>query len=364
MIQVIAAVARQAGAPLTLEQLEIDGPGPGEVLVDIRAAGICHTDLAVRDQEFPLRLPMVLGHEGAGVVREVGPGVEELQRGDEVVLSFASCRLCRYCRSGASAYCAHMGTLNLSGGRPDGTNALTGGVHGFFFGQSSFATCAVADQSCVVKVNGAGDLSLLAPLGCGVQTGAGTVLNRLRPSPGSSFGVFGVGAVGLAALMAAAINGCTPIVAVDLNPRRLEIARTLGATHVIDAGEQDVGSALRECCPGGLTNAIDTTAAPRVISTAVEHLAPRGTAALVGLSAPGVTLSIDPSLFISHGISVVGVVEGDSVPQVFIPELIALWRQQRFPLEKLVTTFPFDKINDACAAMHSGEVIKPVLVMD
>src|SRR5438309_488089 len=245
MVDVVAAVVKAKGEPFKIEQVQLDEPRADEVLVKVVGTGVCHTDLICRDQWYPVPLPAVLGHEGSGVVEAVGSAVTKVQPGDHVVLSFVSCGECVACKEGAPAYCGGLYDLNFSGLRPDKTTALSSGgspVHGHFFGQSSFATYALAYERNVVKVDRTAPLELLGPLGCGIQTGAGAVLNSLHPDAGSSIVVFGVGSVGLAAVMAAHVAGCTTIVAVDLKPSRLEAAKRVGATHVIDPSSTARGS--------------------------------------------------------------------------------------------------------------------------
>ena len=364
-MQITAAVVREAGQPFAIEQLELDDPRSGEVLVKIHAVGICHTDIAVQHQYLPVPLPLVLGHEGAGTVEAVGEGVEKVASGDKVVLTYGSCGRCQLCASGHPAYCLELVPRNVSGGRPDGSSALRGldgdAVHGHFFSQSSFATHAIATERNVVKLADDADLTIAGPLGCGIQTGAGTVMNRLRPRAGSSLAVFGAGAVGLAALMAAKIVGCTTIIAVDIKPSRLEMANELGATHVIDASDADVVGSIQQIAGIGVDFSIDTTAVPSVARQAVDALAPLGTCAIVGLGPAGTEVNIDMTGLLIPGRTVTGVTEGDSRPDEFIPQLLELHRQGRFPFDRLVGTYSLDEINKACEDSEAGKVIKPVL---
>lgn len=367
-MRISAAVVREPEGKFTIEDLELDAPGAGEVLVEIHSVGVCHTDIAVRDQWLPLPLPAVLGHEGAGVVSALGEGVTGLAEGDKVVLTFNYCGECPTCSGGEPAYCLNFLAHNFAGSRLDGTNALHGvgedDMHGTFFGQSSFASHAIANQRNVVMLSADADLGLVGPLGCGLLTGAGTVFNTFAPKPEQTVAVFGSGAVGLAAVMAAKVAGCRAIVAVDRVPSRLELATELGATHTIDTTTvEDVPAAVREATGMGADFAVDTTAIPAVMRASVSSLAPRGTAAMLGLGVPGTELSIDMLELAVPGRKVVGVIEGDADPHTMIPRLVELHAEGRFPFEKLVKAYPFDQINQAVEDSESGVTLKPVLTL-
>ncbi|GLF92918.1 NAD(P)-dependent alcohol dehydrogenase [Streptomyces yaizuensis] len=368
MVRVRAAVVREPGGPFLLEELELDAVlRPDEVLVRVVASGVCQTDVHVRDQELPTPLPAVLGHEGAGVVERVGAAVTTVAPGDHVVMSYQSCGHCRSCLSGAPAYCARSFPANFGGSRLDGTNALrstaTGDdekLHGHFFGQSSFATHALATERNVVKVPDDLPLATLAPLGCGVQTGAGAVLNSLRVPAGASIVVLGTGTVGLSAVMAARAAGADPVIAVDIVPERLALAAELGATHAIDAREEDVADRIAGITRGGADFVLEITARPEMLTLAVNALAPLGTAALIGGARAGAHAPVSMNALLG-GRSVRGIAQGDSIPQLFIPQLIALHRAGRFPFDRLLTSYGFDEINESVADMLRGAVIKPVL---
>jgi len=363
-VQITAAVVREAEKPFLMEQIELDNPRAGEVLVEVHASGMCHTDIGVRNQWMPIPLPLVLGHEGAGIVKAVGEGVTKVAPGDKVVMTFDSCGTCLMCGRGLPSYCVEFALRNTSGGRPDGTNAIhgEGDLHGSFFSQSSFATHAIATARNVVKVDV--DLSIVGPLGCGIQTGAGTVLNRLRPPAGSSLIVFGVGAVGLSALMAAKVVGCTTIIAVDRVPARLELASELGATHTIDASTTaDIVSAVKEITGLGADYAVDTTAVTSVVRQAVSALAPMGTCAILGFGPMGTDVSVDMIDLLMNGRTIVGVTEGDARPDEFIPRLIDLHKRGLFPFERMIDFYEFDDINRAVDDAESGRTIKPILKM-
>jgi aryl-alcohol dehydrogenase len=366
MTAITAAVLRAEGGAWTIESAKLETPRADEVLVRIVATGVCHSDMTVRDRYLPTPLPAVLGHEGAGVVEAVGTDVHHVAVGDHVVLAPAYCGECAQCASGRPMRCIQFGLLNLMGMRPDGSSPICGcdgeRVGGRFFGQSSFATHAIAAKRSVVKIPADVPLALMGPLGCGLMTGAGTVLNALKPGPGNSFVVFGAGAVGLAALMAAVASGCTTVIAVDLHANRLALAKELGATHVVNVGVGDPVAAVREILPGGVDFSVDTSALPPVIRQAVECLGSGGRCAFIGVSKAGAEVTVPVNALINKSMSYV--VEGDSIPHLFIPRLIELWRQGKFPFEKLVRYYPFADINRAVADSESGVTLKPILVVD
>jgi aryl-alcohol dehydrogenase len=361
-MRIHAALTHRPDAPFEIEEVELDAPRNDEVLVRMVAAGICHTDLGVKASWPAEAGPLVLGHEGAGVVEAVGAGVADLAPGDHVLLSYRSCRTCRSCLAGHTSYCERFRELNAVGVRPDGSTTMRRGedaVHGSFFGQSSFATHALAYASNSVKVDPGLDLALAAPLGCGIQTGAGAVLNVLKPAAGDSFVVFGAGGVGLAALMAAVHLEAGPAIAVDPEPARRAMALELGATHALDPLAGDVVSAIRDLTGGGADAAFDTTGLPPVIADAARSLGRLGTVALVGTGEALATLDVKD--IIRGGKSVRGVMEGDADPLRFVPELIELVQGGRLPIDRVIVRYPFAAINQAVADARSGATIKPVL---
>lgn len=361
------ALLEVVGAPLVPTEVEF-GPLLGdEVLIKVAGVGICHTDLAAIHGALPLPLPVVLGHEASGVVAAVGPAVTSLVPGDHVVVSFDSCRDCRPCTSGRPAYCTRFAALNYRGVRKDGSTTMTRAgspVHGGWFGQSSFGTHAVATARNAVKVNPDLPLELLGPLACSLQTGAGAVLNVLRPQPGDSIAVFGVGAVGLSAVMAARIAGCTTIIAVDMNGERLEVAAELGATHLVNPSDvSDVVAAVLAASPRGVDHSVDGVGLSSVVQQAVAVLRSPGTCATLGLQGPFNDTVINQGHLLM-GRTLTGVIEGDADPHTFIPELVRLWQDGRFPFDRLVRSYPFEAINDALAAAADGSALKPVITFD
>ena len=364
-VNITAAVVREKEQPFGIEEVELDEPGVGEVLVRIVGSGVCHTDLIVRDQWYPVPLPAVLGHEGSGIVERVGEGVTKVAPGDPVGLSYLSCGRCKNCLIGKPTYCLDFYNQNFAGARPDGTNAYHKDgeqVHGHFFAQSSFATYALATERNVVKVRDDVPIELVGPLGCGLQTGAGGVLNSLRPPAGSSIVVFGTGTVGMAAIMAARVCGCTTIIGVDVKPNRLELARELGATHTINAAETDSVEEIRRVTGGGADFSVETTASPQVFRQAVDCLEQLGVCGLIGAAALGTEASFDMNTIL-FGRTIRGIIEGDSIPDVFIPQLLELHVQGRFPFDRLVRFYDLDEVNKAGEESESGEVLKPILRM-
>lgn len=362
MRPVTAAVLRSPAGPFELADLQLDDPRPDEVVVRTVAAGICGTDLEFASM---MATPVVLGHEGAGVVEQVGSGVDDLKPGDRVTMTFARCGTCRSCSARAFAYCERFWEYNFIGTRPDGSTALSDGdgtpVNGHFLGQSSFASHTLAKRTSVVRVPDAMDLSVSAPFGCGFQTGAGGVLNVLRPAPGSSIAVFGAGAVGAAALAAAKIAGCATIIAVDVAQTRRDQALALGATHAIDAGE-DLAERVRDLADGGVDFAIDTTGRAEVLRAAVEALAPLGTCGVIGVGASA-EMSFEWRSVL-NGRTITGIIAGGGVPEEFLPQLIDLHLEGRFPVDSLLTRFPFADINEAIAELRAGRVGKAVLTFE
>ena len=361
-MQAIAALAVAPGADFRVSEVEIETPRAGEVLVEIKGVGLCHTDLVFRDQFVPLALPAVLGHEGAGVVRAVGESVSRVKPGDCVIIGFSSCGHCSRCDAHLPSYCRDFPALNYAGARPDGSTAIRcqgQQVSSHFFGQSSFASLALAPERNVVKINAEGlDLKILGPLACGLQTGAGSVLRSLDCPPGSSLAIFGGGPVGLAAVMAAKHRGCGKIVLVEPFASRRDLALDLGATHAIEPGED-----LRALLPDGFDYVLETSGNEAAMAAAVAALASRGMLGLVGVPRSAeVTLPLNVAGMITYGHRIVGIVEGDSDLDHFIPELVALHRAGAFPFDRLVTCFPLAAINEAVAAQARGDCVKAVLL--
>ncbi|MEI8081296.1 MAG: NAD(P)-dependent alcohol dehydrogenase [Actinomycetes bacterium] len=361
-----AALLHGPGEPLTIEEVEVDQLRDDEVLIKVVGVGVCHTDLVGQEGVVPLPYPSVLGHEASGVVAEIGSAVTSLRVGDPVVVSFASCGECDMCLGGRPAYCDLFAPLNYFGSRLDGSVTLHQGedeVYGSFFGQSSFATHVLTSARNAVRVPDDLPLDIAGPLGCGFLTGAGTVFNVLKVQPGSTLAVFGVGAVGLASVMAAAVAGAETIIAIDISADRLELAKELGATHTIDASQvDDVVWAVMEVVPVGVHASIDAVGHESVIRNALESLRATGTCATVGLQGLENEVSVNQGHLLI-GRTLTGVIEGDADPQVLIPRLAELFAEGRFPFDRLVKKYAFLDLDRALADTRDGRVIKPVLVM-
>ncbi|MEV0006948.1 alcohol dehydrogenase catalytic domain-containing protein [Streptomyces sp. NPDC047973] len=345
----ISALLSRGSAPSEIVEAELDTPRPDEVIVRIEAVGVCHTDLVTRKR---LReRPAVLGHEGCGIVERLGSAVDGAAVGDRVVITFASCGGCDQCRAGFPGYCSWSAALNGSGRRLDRSSTLRvreEPVFGAFFGQSSFATAALADARSCVPV---GDVppEVAAPLGCGFLTGAGAVLNVLRPRPGDRLLVVGGGGVGAAAALTALSEDVEVVVAEPVAARR-ELLATCGAVVV---------ASLDEAAPS-VTHALDTTGRPELIARVLGLLQPRGVLALVGLGPAEVPFDVRSLML--RGLQVRGCVEGDAEPSLLIPELVRRHRRGLLPLDRLVTTYPLSAFDRAVADQRAGRTLKPVLL--
>lgn len=360
-----AAVATAPETDLDIREVELDEPRSDELRVKIVASGVCHTDAIIRDQWYPVPLPVVLGHEGAGIVDAVGSDVEGYAVGDKVIIGPAHCGRCEQCISGNPMYCVNFYDRNFGVERTDGSKAFSdeqGAIGSHFFGQSSFAQYTNVVAHGAVKVPDDAPLDILGPLGCGIMTGAGAVLNKLKPEPGSSIAVFGTGAVGMAGMLAAKAAGATTIIMVDIVAERLDFARELGATHTINSLETDPVEAIREITGGGVNYALDSTGVPAVFSQMTASLGTRGHGALVGAAKLGTEAPIDIGTLLLNGITVSLVIEGNAVPKEFIPKLINLHNRGLFPFDKLIKKYPFEEINQAFADSADGSTLKPVVV--
>lgn len=362
-----AALLEKAGAEFTVEDIEVGDPGRGEVRIKLVATGLCHTDLGVQVGGIPFPLPGVIGHEGAGVVERVGPGVTSVSEGDQVLLSFTSCGDCARCVSGHPAYCGTWIPRNLLGAlRADDSALLTneGGteIGAHFFGQSSFAEYAIADARSLVKVAPDADLRVLAPLGCGVLTGFGSMWNVLDPGEGDSVAVYGTGAVGLSGIIAASLRRPAILIAIDIVEERLELARSLGATHTINGKTESVADRIAEITGGaGVELTLDTTGNPQVAREALDAAAIGGTVLVCGAPPPGTEVPVDIQ-GILPGKVLRGVTMGDTDPRELIPQLVQLHADGRLPLDRLEKHYTLDEIQMAAEDMHHGVTVKPVIV--
>jgi len=363
-MKIQAAVVWEAGAPLSIEEVDLDEPREDEILVRVEAAGVCHTDDKARQAKLPVVPPVILGHEGSGVVERTGGAVTRVKPGDRVLFTPDYCGRCRPCRMGRTPYCDDVLAVTFTGTRRDGSpRAHKDGtpVRASFFGQSSFATYSLVTERNIVPVPHDAPLHYMAGLSCGIQTGAGAILSAMPVGPGRSVAVFGTGAVGLAAVMAAAASGADEIVAVDRVAHRLQLAAELGATHVIDTTGRDLADVSAEVVKvtgGGADAALDTTTSPAVIRAAVLSLATFGTCGFVSGSGE---LAVPPMALQIGGRSLRGIMGGDINPTVFLPRLLDLHRRGKFPFDRLVRNYPFADVNKAIADSLSGDTIKPVL---
>jgi aryl-alcohol dehydrogenase len=367
-VEILAAISRKGAAVPELAEATLGELRPDELRVRLVACGICHTDLHAHSG-FLSPLPIVLGHEGAGVVEAVGSRVDGFAEGDHVVLSGSSCGHCRNCRQGTPSYCNEAMQRCFGGKRADGTTAITAAgepIHSHFFGQSSFATHALVSPRTAVKVAADLPLDVLAPMGCGVITGAGTVLETFALRPGQTLVVFGVGAVGMSAVMAARLAGALRIICVDTNKERLNLALELGATDIIDAtaapAPEALVKAVRALEPEGVDFVFNTTSAAPLFDAMVEMLAMRGIGGYV--TAPRSEWVAPLARMLQRGITLRGVLGGDADPQRTIPLLIRYWREGRFPIDRLITRYPFEQIDEALSDFTAGRVVKPVLLMN
>lgn len=362
-MEITAAVSRSGTPAPVLEKVQLAEPGPGELRVRIVGVGVCGTDV----HEHPGRLsphPIVLGHEGTGVVEAIGEGTRGFVVGDHVLLSGSACGTCSACLSGNSVYCDVALKMTFGGARLDGSTAMTDAcgdkLHSHFFGQSSFATHAIVPERTAIKVDKALPLHLLGPLGCGIVTGAGSVIKALKVGFNDSIAIFGVGGVGLSGIMAARLVGAKYIIAIDREQTRLDMAIELGATHALLAGE-DVVDQIKAITGRGVTFSLNTTNAPAVHTQAFDALAPMGTSAFVS----GPMGEWAPKMFpmMAGGRKLRGILGGDAEPRTFLPELIEYWQQGRFPFDRMIKTYRFDQIADAFADLKTGSTIKPVLLV-
>lgn len=366
-MKIKAVIASETDKVFSYEEVEIDDPRDDEIRVKIKAVGLCHTDVIARDGMYELGRDAVLGHEGAGIVEKVGKNVTKIKPGDRVAISFRSCGTCRRCEQDNSAYCTDFVGLNISGKRKDETSALRQGENELasnFFGQSSFASHAITYEANVVTVPDDIPFEIAAPLGCGVQTGAGTVLRSLNCEAGSSIIVTGCGTVGLSAIMGAKIAGCAQIIAIEPVAARRDIALSLGATHVIDPYEhEDFEAAIREIIPAGVDYAVDTTGRRLTLENLTRCFTTDGVLALVGMPK-----SLDDDVqfagiqFLASGLTVKGIIEGGSHPETFIPQLMEYYKRGQLPLDELIKTYALSDINEAIHEQHAGTCVKPVLI--
>ena len=363
-MKVLAAVTHRPGQ-LSLEEVTLTARKATETLVKIIACGVCHTDAAALHSFIPVTLPIILGHEGVGIVEETGSEVTTLKKGDRVILSFPSCGKCDYCHIDHPYACDNLNTLFFDGVYNDGTKRFSqNGIEiSSFFGQGSFADHVIVDARNAVKVaiDRDDDLAQLCSLGCGVQTGAGAVLLRIKPEKGSSIAIFGCGGVGMSSIMAAAIAGCSTIIGVDIDSSRLALAQELGATHVINSLETDPVKEIKRITGGGVHNSVESSGIAHVTLQALGCLRREGMAVLLSVTGP-VEISVPlEALLMNPSVTLTGLCEGASNPQSFIPELVGYYKEGRLPVDRLVKFYDFKDIKKAFDDSHKGVTIKPIL---
>lgn len=360
------AIVSREQTPFHFETVNLETPAANEVLIRVVASGVCHTDATILNGSIPSHYPVILGHEGSGIVEKIGNSVTTVKPGDHVIMGFASCGHCRPCLSGKNGACDNFNELNFMGKNRYGHYVMKSEQNediSQFFGQSSFAHYSIVHEANLVKVDPEVDLRFLGPLGCGIMTGSGTVINVIQPALGSSLVVFGSGAVGLSALMAANIVGCSKIIAVDIHQDRLELAKSLGATHIINSAKQDVVKTIQSITDGGANYSFETTGVDTVELQAISCLRNYGKMTTVAVGEKDIKINLFKDIVI-RSLTIRGAIEGDAVPQLLIPKLIDFWRLGKFPFDKLVKFYKPEAIKQAFADSKSGKVIKPVIVFD
>jgi Zn-dependent alcohol dehydrogenase len=359
-----AAVLDEPGRPLSVEELTVEAPRAGEVLVRLAASGVCHSDLHVRDGDWQRALPAVLGHEGAGVVESVGEGVASVREGDHVVLSWwYPCRRCAYCSSGRPWACS--GTRAGESLLPDGTTRLrraTGEPVRAYLAVGSFGERTVVPESAAVRIPEEVPFDVASLMGCAVSTGVGAVLNTARVRPGASVVVIGLGGVGLSILMGAVAVSAGPVIAVDVSKEKLALARELGATHVV-RGDGDVRSEVEAVLGGGAEFVFEAIGLTQTIEVVQRLLAPGGTGVLVGLTPQGMAVSFDAYSFVDRGQRLLGSNYGGSDPAVDFPRLAQMYLAGQLPLDRLIShRIGLDEVEEAFDAMRRGERARSVIV--
>jgi S-(hydroxymethyl)mycothiol dehydrogenase len=358
--QVRGVIARSKGAPVEVTTITIPDPGPGEVIVRVQACGVCHTDLTYREGGINDEFPFLLGHEAAGIVEEVGAGVESVAVGDFVILNWrAVCGQCRACKRGRPQYCFDTHNASQKMTLEDGTE-LTPAL-----GIGAFAEKTLVHEGQCTKVDSGADPAVVGLLGCGVMAGLGAAVNTGNVSRGDSVAVIGCGGVGDAAIMGARLAGAGTIIAIDRDPRKLELARELGATHTVNAAELDTVAAVQELTGGfGADVVIDAVGRPETWRQAFYARDLAGTVVLVGVPTPDLRLEMPLIDFFSRGGSLKSSWYGDCLPERDFPTLVDLYQQGRLPLERFVSErIKLDEVEDALHTMHKGEVLRSVVVL-
>jgi len=351
--------------PLVIEELTLSDPGPGEVLVEIAGAGLCHSDLSVIDGNRPRVMPMVLGHEASGIVREVGPGVSELAPGDHVIFAFVpACRHCVPCATGRAALCENGARSNVAGTLLGGARRFHGqaGELNHHLGVSAFSQFTVAAQESLVKIDPALPLTVAALFGCAVMTGVGAVMNTAQVEAGASVAVFGVGGVGLSVIMGARAVGAYPIIAVATQAHKLALARRAGATHTLRVAEGDPVAAIRDLTNGGAAYCFESVGDEHVLAQAYAATRRGGTTITLGLPNPSKQLTISAVSLVAEERTLKGSYMGSCVPRRDIPRFVALYQAGILPVDLLFTrSIALDEINQAFDALASGEAVRQLI---
>lgn len=354
--------------PLSIQEIDLAPPGPGEVLVRIRAAGLCHSDLSVINGDRPRPMPMALGHEAAGEVEAAGEGVTDLARGDHVVLVFVpSCGHCVPCSEGRPALCEPGALANGAGTLLGGARRITrgGAAINHHLGCSAFAEYATVSRRSIVAIDRDIPFTHAALFGCAVLTGVGAVVNTAQVRAGASTAIVGLGGVGLAALLGAHAAGARHVVAVDLSPAKLDLARALGATHAFDASAPDCVDAIRAATNGGVDHAFELAGSVQALDTAYRITRRGGTTITAGLPPPSATLALPAVSLVAEERTIKGSYVGTCVPSRDIPRYVELFRQGRLPVDRLLTgTLPLESINEAFDRLHEGKAVRQVVVFD
>lgn len=369
-MKVRGAVLREMGLekpytdtrPLSVEELELDRPGPGELLVQVRAAGLCHSDLSVIDGSRPRVMPMVLGHEAAGEVVETGPDVQGFEVGDHVVLAFVpTCGHCLPCLSGRAALCEPGAAANTAGTLLSGDRRWHGGFN-HHLGVSAFADHIVVSQQSAVKVDSEIPYEYAALFGCAVLTGVGAAINSAQITPDDSVAIFGLGGVGLSALLGAVLMGAGTIVVVDVVPEKLKLARDLGATHAVMAGDDAIAE-VRGHTGGGAAKAIETVGSAKVLADAYAATRRGGTTVTVGLPHPEQMLSIPAVSLVAEERTLKGSYLGSCVPKRDIPRFVDMYKAGRLPVDKLLThKLGLDELNEGFDRLAAGQGVRQAVI--
>lgn len=362
--QTTAAVISEQNGSFSLETVELDDMRKDEILVRIEACGVCHTDMKAQGMT---PLPAVFGHEGTGVVESIGAGVTRVKVGDRVVISYPWCGVCPSCMDGHAYICDNTFPLCFSGSRLDGSKAikLNGEkISSAFFQQSSFANHSITSERNVVPIIGDHSAEMLAAIPCGVQTGAGAILNTFKAGPKDSLVVFGAGAVGLSAVMAGRLVGTSPLIVIDVVEDRLNLALELGATHTINAQQGDIAKRILDIIPRGGSFSLETSSNKQAFLDAIACLGTRGECGFVAIPNMGQDFPFSPQTLFRQNASLRGIIQGFSIAHTFLPRILELNRMGQFPYERLIKTYKFEDINKAFEDSKSGIAIKPVLLMD